>query len=64
MTITGGIIYSSNSYLVQANQHGVEVTDMHTGFTAWLQGDKAAEIRAALDNLTGDDADDYLSRWI
>jgi hypothetical protein len=40
--------YASSSYLVLSNRNGVEVTDLHTGETRWLQGDDAATLREDL----------------
>jgi hypothetical protein len=39
-------LYSSNSYRVDVNTHGVEITNLHTGDIKWLTGadaDKARE---------------------
>jgi hypothetical protein len=38
-------LYSSNSYLVVANDAGTEITNMHTGWTLWFEGAKSVELR-------------------
>lgn len=45
------IEYSSNSYRVEANKYGVEITNLHTGDIRWLQGDDAQEITTNLEVL-------------
>ena len=48
MNTTEGILYTSNSYRVEANSAGVEVTNMHTGYTEWFEGEAATDVRDAL----------------
>lgn len=51
--------YSSNSYRVDANEHGVEITNMHSGAIAWFDNfdPRSAELRSA------ELSDRYLSRY-
>jgi hypothetical protein len=51
MNDTTYTVYSSNSYLAQANKCGVEITNLHSGDTLWFQGDDAQEITTNLEVL-------------
>jgi hypothetical protein len=51
--------YSSISYRVESNEHGVEITNLHTGDIAWITNfdPRCAELRVA------ELSDRYLSRY-
>jgi hypothetical protein len=50
--------YSSTSYLVLANEAGTEITNLHSGFTEWLQGDDSNLLREQIEkaSASSDDA--------
>lgn len=43
------IAYQSLSYLVQANEAGTEVTNLHSGHTEWFQGDDSSLLREEIE---------------
>ena len=64
-------VYSSNSFRVEANGAGTEITNLHTGFSRWLQGDESNDLQAAIEVVSArvpdakvtEATDHYLSQY-